>query len=332
MQPSKRTRVRRLKLSSIVVTGITAMIGGTYMVASGATGRAHPTPAYSSPESIRAISITPSGGTGVDGTNLTFNGLLPGYPQTVTLDYRNSGTTPTSVWIVFPNVTALSALNSLGQYGSVQLSSNGAGATGTVFTSTNLNDNPLACGTFSTSGCWPIKSQYLLAHVVVPGASGSFSFRFEFASAYDTQPTPGASSAWNPYPVTGQTTVVPSDGTGAGLPYQLAALEPGITPGEPDTIHQRAPFNGDVTTDESGTFVSQLMVEAPLSPASFIVTSPDSNLHVSGNGRLSVVGGPLAPGDYLIRGTDTDSQGGVGMWYFTLHVTTKSTHESPNHR
>jgi len=232
------TKSTKVKCAAIV--GTIALLGGTAFVAAGSTG------AYFSDTHTGAISgtigsirVTPSGGTtSSDGSqmDLAFNYLLPGDPQTVTLDYQNTGNDPEDVYIVFPNATALSALNSLGNYGTVHVSSAGTGAVGDVFDSQNLNDNGTSCPIGSTSvahpiPCEPLPSQLLIATNVGPGAGGSFSFSFNYASALSTQPPVGTTANWNTYPQGGQTTVVTSDGSGSGLPYQIVATQPGITPG-----------------------------------------------------------------------------------------------------
>jgi hypothetical protein len=236
---------KRAKLKCAAIVGTVGLLGGTAYVAAGSTG------AYFSDTHTGAISgtigsirITPSGGTeSADGSymNLAFNDLLPGAPQTVTVDYQNTGNNPEDVYIVFPNATALSALNSLGSYGTVHLSSTGYGAVGDVFDSANLNDNGTSCPVGSTSvqyptPCEPLPSDLLIASNVAPGATGTFSFSFNYASKLSTQPAAGTTAYWNTYPVAGQTTTnEPADGSGNGLPYQIVATQHGITPGQVGT-------------------------------------------------------------------------------------------------
>jgi hypothetical protein len=177
--------------------------------------------------------------------DLAFTNLLPGDPQTVSVAYQNTGLNPEDVWITFPNATALSALNDLGRYGTVHLTSSGYGAVGDVFDSANLNDNSTTCGPFSQSPgqCWPLPAQLQIASNVTPGNGGTFSFSFMYASKLSTQ-APGA--PWNTYPVpagpysasntNGQFTVNASDGTGAGLPYDIVATQVGILPGAAGTL------------------------------------------------------------------------------------------------
>lgn len=301
--------------------------GTMFVAASGAAGlhlsfgshvRAH--------EEDRTISITPSGGTGANSTTLSFGRLMPGAAQSLTLYYRNSGNTNEDVWIVFPNATALSALNNLGEYELVQITADGSSALGQVFWSDNLNDHLASCGNFSPSGCWPLGSQYKLATRLSPSSRGSFTFRFEFATAYNTQPKTPADSLWNYYPVSGQATVKLSDGVGSGLPYELVATQPGITPGQVETIHQRSPFVEELTEPASGAaFSDQLHVVESSTSTTFVVTSPNSHLRVTPSGEVTTLGGPLPAGHYYVAGTDSDANNDSGTWHYILNVL-------PNHR
>jgi hypothetical protein len=235
---------KSMKVRCAAVVGTVALLGGTAFVASGSTG------AYFSDTHTGAISgtigsirITPSGGTAsADHSlmDLAFTNMLPGDPQTVTVDYQNTGNNPEDVYIVFPNATALSSLNNLGTFGTVHLSSAGNGAVGDVFDSANLNDNGTSCpvGSFTTTHptpCEPLPSQLLIASNVNPGDTGTFSFAFNYASALSTQPAVGTTANWNTYPVAGQVTTNSADGTGNGLPYEIVATQHGITPGAKGT-------------------------------------------------------------------------------------------------
>jgi hypothetical protein len=220
---------KSLKLKALSIAASVALLGGTAFLASGATG------AYFSdmhPGNISGtvgnIHVTPFGGGGANGTDLSFTNLLPGVAQTVKLKYTNTGSDPQDVYIVFTNATALGALNDLGTYGEAHLSANG----NALFDSANLKDSP-SCGAFSPSGCWPLKSQYLLASNLAPGATGDFSFAFNYAGKLKGQAPAGApAAAWNTYPAAdGQAVVNPAEGTGAGLPYEIVATQHGITPG-----------------------------------------------------------------------------------------------------
>ncbi len=185
---------------------------------------------------IGSIHAAVIGGVGQNNSDFAFNNLLPGVPQTITIGYKNTGNNPQDVYIVFPNATALSSLNNLGTYGNVTLSANGT----VLFQSSNLNDRSATCGSFSTSGCWPLLRSYKVASNLAPGATGTVSFTFAYASKLSTQPPVGTTAYWNVYPASpcaynattcpnGQTTVNASDGTGNGLPYEIVATQVGIS-------------------------------------------------------------------------------------------------------
>lgn len=183
---------------------------------------------------IGSIKITPSGGSGADNTDFTFANLLPGVPQSAVVHYQNTGTNPEDVWLVFPNATALSALNNLGTYGEVHVSV----GSHTLFESTNLNDRVATCGPLKPSGCWPLPAQIKVASNLGPTASGSVTFTFNYAGKLSDPAAEG--QPFNVYPVPageyspsnpdGQTTVNASDGTGTGLPYEIVATQVGQTP------------------------------------------------------------------------------------------------------
>jgi hypothetical protein len=235
-----------MKKARIAALGASlAITGGLVAAATGATG------AYFSDTvngdatgTIGSIQITPTNG--ASSMALAFTNLLPGTPQTVTVAYTNTGNSAEDVYIVFPDNIALSALNNLGRYGTVHLSSSGAGAVGDVFDSNNLNDNIGSCGSFSQlptgsiPGCWPVPSQLLVASDVAPGTAGTFLFSFMYASALSNQGANPGTGVWNTFPVTGQTFTTPSDNSqpasGAGLPYEIVATQPGITPGAAGTL------------------------------------------------------------------------------------------------
>jgi hypothetical protein len=219
----KRHMTKSVKVKCAAIVGTAALLGGTAFVASGSTG------AYFSDThtgaitgTIGSIRITPSGGTAsADGSlmDLAFNNLLPGDPQTVTVNYQNTGNNPEDVYIVFPNATALSASNSLGNYGTGHLSSN---ATSCPPGSTTVA-HPFPCE--------PLPGQLLIASNVGPGAGGVFSFQFNYASALGTQAPVGTTADWNTYPQAGLVTTNAGDGSANGLPYEIVATQVGITPG-----------------------------------------------------------------------------------------------------
>ena len=234
-----------LKMRAVSLVATVALLGGTAVVASGQTG------AYFS-DSVSGAATGTVGSIHIDAAspNIAFSGLLPGTPQSQTVSYTNSGSSPEDVYLTFNNTIALSALNSLGHYGSLTIKSQQAGGLGTVFYSSNLNDNSASCGTFSNatstvtlSGetapgmlCWPLPSQVKIASGVPAGTTGSFTFTFEYAGALSTQ-SGNFTDPWNTYPaVGGQTYTTNSDPSlptsGAGLPYQIVATQVGITPGQ----------------------------------------------------------------------------------------------------
>jgi hypothetical protein len=172
--------------------------------------------------SVGSIQVSVSGGNGSSSTDFHFDRLLPGTPQTATITYTNTGNSPEDVFLTFPNATALSALNNLGTYGSVQVD-NAAGQD--VFDSTNLNDNSTTCGPFGPSGCNPLPNQLKVGTDLTPGNSATATFTFGYASKLKAQfPT------FNTYPVSGQFTVNAGDGTGNGLPFAIVATQQGQTP------------------------------------------------------------------------------------------------------
>jgi hypothetical protein len=223
--------MRKSKLARIA--GFTLALGATAtLVGFAATG----TGAYfsdSSPGtitgSVGSILVSVSGGNGSSSTDFHFDRLLPGTPQTETITYSNTGNSPEDVWLTFPNATALSALNSLGTYGQVQVTN--AGGT-TIFNSQNLNDNTVSCPPGSTSVAHPIPCDALPNQLQVdsnlaPGASDKTTFTFGYASKL----TGTGGGVWNTYPaVGGQTTTNAGDGTGSGLPFAIVATQVGQTP------------------------------------------------------------------------------------------------------
>jgi hypothetical protein len=236
----KRFMTTRMKVKGVAMVGTVALLGGAAFVASGSTGAYFSdTHTGSIGGTVGSIRVTPSGGTAsADGSlmDLAFSNLLPGTPQTLTVNYQNTGANPEDVYIVFPNATALSALNSLGNFGTLHLSSAGTGAVGDIFDSQNLNDNGTSCPLGSTSTahpfpCEPLPNELLIASNVTPTAGGQFSFNFMYASALSTQALPGTTANWNSFPQGGQTTVIGTDGSGSGLPYEIVATQHGITPG-----------------------------------------------------------------------------------------------------
>ena len=94
----------------------------------------------------------------------------------------------------------------------------------------------------------------------------------------------------------------------------------------PQTIVQAAPFGATVTCAGADNFVAQL------SPSTFdgdavvyvtVQSSPD--LLVSRTGEVTTTSRHLAPGNYVVTGTDSDASGDFGTWTFTLTVTANLT-------
>jgi hypothetical protein len=216
-----------LKIKGAAIAVSVALLGGTAWLAAGSTGAFFSDTEHGTISgTIGSIKVSTYGGSGTDGADIAFTNMLPGVPQTVTVDYQNTGANAEDVYIVFPNATALSALNNLGHYGQGHLSANGQ----PLFDSINMKDSLGSCGPFhpDNDGCWPLQSQYLAASNVAPGATGSISFTFNYWSKL----TGNGPGVFNTYPVPGQTTTIAADGSGSGLPYEVVATQPGVTPGQ----------------------------------------------------------------------------------------------------
>ena len=68
-------------------------------------------------------------------------------------------------------------------------------------------------------------------------------------------------------------------------------------------------------------FGDQLAVTGSSGPVTYVVTSSNSHLKVTGSGAITTVGGPLAVGTYTVSGTDSDTFADTGTWTYTLTVT-----------
>ena len=107
-------------------------------------------------------------------------------------------------------------------------------------------------------------------------------------------------------------------------PSYAGVTQVGVHIAGDSTIVQRAPFGDTVGLAQSGdSFSDHLKVVVPRD-VSFIVTSPNSSLSVTSQGKVTTVGGPLTPGTYTVSGTDSDSAGESGTWSYTLAVTAGS--------
>ena len=173
----------------------------------------------------------------IDPASIAFTNMLPGEPQTATVNFQNTGTVPQDFYVVFKNVPALHALNNLGTYGEVHLKGGPTGNSVALFDSANLQDGRTrlsgnSCGPFSPTGCWPLKDTYKLASSVAAGGRGSFAFTFNYAGKLGNSANVGG--AFNHYPSTapyGEAFDADALGAqGAGLPYQIVATQVGQTP------------------------------------------------------------------------------------------------------
>ena len=111
-----------------------------------------------------------TGGAAVDDPTFAWDNMLPGEYKSVTVDYKNDGTEPQDVYLTFPNLTALSALNTLGTYGEVHVSVNGT----EVYANANLNDKP-------NNGTTGLPAQIKLQEGLAVNHTGTFTFQFRYA-------------------------------------------------------------------------------------------------------------------------------------------------------
>ncbi|MFN8157361.1 MAG: hypothetical protein U0R68_08080 [Candidatus Nanopelagicales bacterium] len=193
--------------------------------------------------SIGWVKIQTDGGTGDDGLDLNFTDLMPGEPQTVKFNYRNTGSGVQDLWLTFPNVPALHALNNLGHYGYLKITDSSAGVR---FESSNLQDGRTkadgtnSCGIypagFGPGLCNPLPSTLKVRDNLAVGASGTVTITFSYsADLGDANPgTNGGPFPWNSYPANlyggqayGPDAALPA---GNGLPYNVVATQAGQTP------------------------------------------------------------------------------------------------------
>ena len=223
-----QTRTMR-RLLALGLTGAAAV--GLAATASGLTGAYFTdSKAGTITGTIGAVKIATSGGTGTNGLDIAFVNLMPGEPQTLDINYLSQGTGPQDIYLTFPNVPALHALNNLGTYGSVTITDT---STGLVFLSSNLNDGRTtpdfvnSCGPFSPAGCWPLPTKLLVRSNLAPGAGGTVHFTF----AYPGKLTGNGPGVWNSYPSFPQAYGADAAGTpGNGLPFNVVATQVGQTP------------------------------------------------------------------------------------------------------
>jgi len=173
---------------------------------------------------IGKVEISTTGGAAINDPTFTWSNMLPGVYKSLTVKYKNTGTVPEDVYLTFPNLTALSALNSLGTYGEVHVSVNGT----EIYANANLNDKP-------NNGTSGLPAQLKLQEGLQVNHTGTFTFEFRYADKLGgvqgaaTHSTGGG--VFNHYPATdGQVTVRAGDGTGNGLPFAVAGVQEGHLP------------------------------------------------------------------------------------------------------
>ena len=234
--------IKTKKAKIIVLLCAVVLVGALAALAAGLTG------AYLSDTktgqvtgTFGDITIATSGGIvgQNNGIDFKWDEMLPGVMYTAPIEVQSTSTSNNEdLYMLFQNATALSALNSLGRFGSVTIKVQvDGGATSTVFSSNNLNDIP------NNGGVVPLPAQVTLASGITPGTHVHVTFEFEYASKMIT-PEPG--NVFNQYPVLlkvgdtqdprdaagyEQVTVVAGQ-TGNGLPFEIVATEPGVQPGD----------------------------------------------------------------------------------------------------
>ncbi len=92
-------------------------------------------------------------------------------------------------------------------------------------------------------------------------------------------------------------------------------------------LTQNPPTSGAVSVGASSSFTDQLAVTGANGPVTFTQTSGAPSLVVSSTGLLTA-SGSLARGTYVARGTDVDTSGDTGTFFFRLVVGTL-TQSSP---
>ena len=153
------------------VGAASAMAGGLAVIASGTTG------AYFSDTKTGSITGT-IGNVHLSTTDTTFawTDMMPGEAKSATVAFTGKGSGPQDFYLVFPNLTALSALNSLGEYGAVHISGNAMDN----WDSANLNDG-YPCGTPGNVGVATLCSvpqQLKLASNLGINETRNFTFQF----------------------------------------------------------------------------------------------------------------------------------------------------------
>jgi len=190
-----------LKFKGVALIATVALLGGTAMVASGATGayfsETHTGVVTGSTGSIH-VDTSASGGSGGESLNFELDGLLPGEPQTMVVRYTTSGTNPEDVWIVF-DPTALGFLNAAGTNATVAITSTG----GFLFSTADLTANPVP-------GAIKVHSN------LAPTADGRTNASFGIAASVSDPAAEDLSSFL---------------GIPLAMPYTLVATQVGVAPG-----------------------------------------------------------------------------------------------------
>ena len=90
--------LKSVKSRGLALLATVALLGGTAWVATATTGAYFSdTHTGSISGTVGSIKVTPSGGGGAEHMNLSFTNMLPGDPQTVTVNYKNTGLNPEDV-------------------------------------------------------------------------------------------------------------------------------------------------------------------------------------------------------------------------------------------
>jgi hypothetical protein len=86
------------------------------------------------------------------------------------------------------------------------------------------------------------------------------------------------------------------------------------------TIVQGAPSSN--STDAAGwaTFTDQLTTTGGVGAVTFVTTSPSGNVSVNSTGGVTTTGVFPGTGEYTVKGTDSDTGSGTGVWSYTLVV------------
>ena len=106
--------------------------------------------------------------------------------------------------------------------------------------------------------------------------------------------------------------------------YALTVNAPPLTVGT--VINQTSVTSGATTTAASASFViGPIVVGNAVGTVTFVTTTSSAGLNVSPNGDITT-SGTLAPGIYIVSGTDKDAQGDSGTWQYKLTVNAVATH------